>query len=133
MGDDVDINTLTMEQYMALIRDDIRPGVVKSKIDNDVKFKINSNFMRDLRRRLFIGTDDEDAHEHVQRLLEIVDLFHFLGVTDVSFLETGQYAVSGDVGYDVLEISWSKDHGTDTPYLLDGYEVLMLIQLVLLR
>ncbi|GJW04162.1 hypothetical protein Tco_1563018 [Tanacetum coccineum] len=27
------------------------------------------------------GTNDEDAHEHVQRVLEIVDLFHFPGVT----------------------------------------------------
>ncbi|GJR41274.1 zf-CCHC domain-containing protein [Tanacetum coccineum] len=35
-------------------------------------------------------------------------------------LETGRYAVSGDVGYGVLGISWS----TDTPYLLNGYGVL---------
>ncbi|GJU44567.1 retrovirus-related pol polyprotein from transposon TNT 1-94 [Tanacetum coccineum] len=27
------------------------------------------------------GTDDEDAHEHVQRVLEIANLFHFPGVT----------------------------------------------------
>ncbi|GKA16305.1 hypothetical protein Tco_0696052, partial [Tanacetum coccineum] len=27
------------------------------------------------------STDDEDAHEHVRRVLEIVDLFHFPGVT----------------------------------------------------
>ncbi|GKE61080.1 hypothetical protein Tco_1511447, partial [Tanacetum coccineum] len=37
--------------------------------------------MRELRRKLFKGTDDEDAHEHVRRVLEIVDLFHFPGVT----------------------------------------------------
>ncbi|GKC28832.1 BTB/POZ domain-containing protein-like protein [Tanacetum coccineum] len=35
-------------------------------------------------------------------------------------LETGRYAVSTDVGYGVLGISWS----TDAPYLLDGYDVL---------
>ncbi|GJV39965.1 putative reverse transcriptase domain-containing protein [Tanacetum coccineum] len=35
-------------------------------------------------------------------------------------LETRRYVVSSNVGYDVLEISWS----TDTPYLLDGYGVL---------
>ncbi|GKD28133.1 hypothetical protein Tco_1234347 [Tanacetum coccineum] len=64
MGDDVDINMLTMEQYLALIQDKIRPGVVKPEIGNDVKFEINSNFMRELRRKLFKGTDDEDAYEH---------------------------------------------------------------------
>nr|GEY87007.1 hypothetical protein [Tanacetum cinerariifolium] len=86
MGDDVDINTLTMEQYMALIQDNIRPGIVKLEIDGDVKFKINGNFMRELRRKRFKGTDDEDAHEHVQRVLEIVDLFHFPGVTHDAFM-----------------------------------------------
>ncbi|GJR46717.1 RNA-directed DNA polymerase, eukaryota, nucleotide-binding alpha-beta plait domain protein [Tanacetum coccineum] len=71
MEDDVDINMLTMEQYLASIQDDIRPGVVKPKISNDVKFEINSNFMRELRCKLFKGTDDEDAHEHVRRVFPI--------------------------------------------------------------
>ncbi|GJV12337.1 hypothetical protein Tco_1353878, partial [Tanacetum coccineum] len=81
MEDDVDINSLTIEQYLAWVQDDIRPGVIKPKISNDVEFEINSNFMRELRRKLFKGTDDEDAHEHVRRVLEIADLFHFPGVT----------------------------------------------------
>ncbi|GKB04153.1 hypothetical protein Tco_0832296 [Tanacetum coccineum] len=81
MEDDVDINTLTMEKYMAWVQDDIRPGMVKPKIGNDVEFEINSNFIRELRRKLFKGTDDEDAHEHVRKVLEIADLFHFPGIT----------------------------------------------------
>nr|GFB76572.1 hypothetical protein [Tanacetum cinerariifolium] len=64
MKDDVDINMLTMEQYLALVQDNIRPGMVKPKIGNDVEFEINSNFMRELRRKLFKGTNDEDVHEH---------------------------------------------------------------------
>ncbi|GJX05009.1 hypothetical protein Tco_0190925 [Tanacetum coccineum] len=70
-----------MEQYLALIQDNIRPSIVKLQINGDVKFKINGNFIRELRRKLFKGTDDEDAHEHVRRVLEIVDLFHFPRVT----------------------------------------------------
>nr|GEW62229.1 hypothetical protein [Tanacetum cinerariifolium] len=35
--------------------------------------------MKELRRNLFVGTEDEDAHEHVQRVLEIADLFHIPG------------------------------------------------------
>ncbi|GKE31144.1 hypothetical protein Tco_1450466 [Tanacetum coccineum] len=81
MEDDVDINTLIIEQYLAWVQDDIRPGVVKPKIGNDVEFEINSNFMRELRRKLFKGTDDEDAHKHVQRVLKIANLFHFPDVT----------------------------------------------------
>ncbi|GKB67686.1 hypothetical protein Tco_0929098, partial [Tanacetum coccineum] len=65
MEDDVDISALTMEQYIALISDDIKPGIVKPKIGDDVEFEINANFMRELRRKLFVGTDDEDAYEHV--------------------------------------------------------------------
>ncbi|GJT09584.1 retrotransposon ORF1 [Tanacetum coccineum] len=37
--------------------------------------------MRELRCKLFKGVDDEDAHEHVWRVLEIVDLFHFPSIT----------------------------------------------------
>ncbi|GKD30796.1 ribonuclease H-like domain-containing protein [Tanacetum coccineum] len=81
MGDDVDINALTIEQYLALIQDNNRPGIVKPKIGDDVKFEINRNFMRELRCKLFASTDNEDDHEHVRRVLEIVDLFHFPGVT----------------------------------------------------
>ncbi|GJR19323.1 hypothetical protein Tco_0967850 [Tanacetum coccineum] len=65
-----------MEQYLTLIQDNIRPSIVKPKIGDD-----NSNFMKELRRKLFKGTNDEDAHKHVQRVLEIADLFHFPGVT----------------------------------------------------
>ncbi|GJR19411.1 hypothetical protein Tco_0967938 [Tanacetum coccineum] len=81
MEDDVDISALTVEQYIALIPDDIKPGIVNPEIGDDVEFEINANFMRELRRKLFTGTDDEDAYEYVRTVLEIVDLFHFPGVT----------------------------------------------------
>ncbi|GJZ80109.1 hypothetical protein Tco_0644946 [Tanacetum coccineum] len=68
-------------QIKDIYSDNNRPGIVKPDIGNDVEFESNSNFMRELRRKLFAGTDDEDAHEHVQRVLEIVDLLHFPGVT----------------------------------------------------
>nr|GEV77296.1 hypothetical protein [Tanacetum cinerariifolium] len=96
MKDDVDINTLTMKQYLARVQDDIRPGVVKSKIDNDIELEINSNFMRELRCKLFKGNDDHDVHEHLQRVLEIVDLFHFPDVThDVIMLRVFPITLKG--------------------------------------
>ncbi|GJV14677.1 reverse transcriptase domain-containing protein [Tanacetum coccineum] len=52
--------------------------------------------MKELRRKLFAGTDDEDAHEHVRRVLEIVNLFHFLGVThDVVMLRVFPITLKG--------------------------------------
>ncbi|GJZ65461.1 ribonuclease H-like domain-containing protein [Tanacetum coccineum] len=77
---DIDINTLFIKQYMALTRRD-RPGVVIPELGNDVDFEIKSHFMSELRCNLFAGADDEDAHEHVRRVLEITDLFHIPGVT----------------------------------------------------
>ncbi|GJW21917.1 reverse transcriptase domain-containing protein [Tanacetum coccineum] len=65
MEDDVYIDALTMDQYIALIPDDIIPGIVNPKVGDDVEFEINANFMRELRCKLFAGTNDEDAYEHV--------------------------------------------------------------------
>ncbi|GJT56593.1 RNA-directed DNA polymerase, eukaryota, nucleotide-binding alpha-beta plait domain protein [Tanacetum coccineum] len=85
-----------MEQYLALIQDNIRPGIVKPKIDGNVKFEINGNFMMELTCKLFKGTDDEDAHKHVRRVLEIVDLFHFTGVPhDAVMLRVFPITLSG--------------------------------------
>ncbi|GJR68554.1 hypothetical protein Tco_0014619 [Tanacetum coccineum] len=98
MEDDVDISALTMEQYIALIPDDIKPDIVNPMIGDEVEFKINANFMRELRCKLFAGTDDEDAYEHVRTVLEIVDLFHFLGVThDAIMLREKAYQLTHKV------------------------------------
>ncbi|GJX04782.1 hypothetical protein Tco_0190698 [Tanacetum coccineum] len=85
-----------MEQYLALIQYNIRPGIVKPEIDSDVKFKINGNFMSKLRLKLFKGIDDENAHEHVRRVLEIVDLFHLPSIThDAVMLRVLPITLSG--------------------------------------
>ncbi|GKA65813.1 RNA-directed DNA polymerase, eukaryota, reverse transcriptase zinc-binding domain protein [Tanacetum coccineum] len=80
MGD-ADINTLTMEQYLALTRGNQAPGVVKFEIGGNVNFKIKSQFMRELREDTFSGNKNDDAYEHVKRILDIVSLFNISGVT----------------------------------------------------
>ncbi|GKA96187.1 hypothetical protein Tco_0818282 [Tanacetum coccineum] len=77
----VDINTLTMEQYLALSRDNQAPGVVKPEIGGNVNFKIKSQFMRELREDTFSGNKVEDAHDHIDRVLSIVGLFNIPGVS----------------------------------------------------
>ncbi|GJU40762.1 hypothetical protein Tco_1193719 [Tanacetum coccineum] len=77
----VDINSLTMEQYLALARGNQAPGVVKPEIGGNVNFEIKSQFMRELREDTFSGNKNEDAHDHVDRILSIVSLFNIPGVS----------------------------------------------------
>nr|GEW33678.1 hypothetical protein [Tanacetum cinerariifolium] len=63
---DVDINTLTLEQYMALTRGNNGPDVVRPEIRNNADFEIKSQFMKELRLNLYASIEDEDAYEHVQ-------------------------------------------------------------------
>ncbi|GKD40833.1 hypothetical protein Tco_1261040 [Tanacetum coccineum] len=61
----VNINTLTMEQYLTLSRENQTPGVVKLEIGGNVNFEIKSQFMRELREDTFSGNKNEDAHDHI--------------------------------------------------------------------
>ncbi|GJV20980.1 hypothetical protein Tco_1370000 [Tanacetum coccineum] len=76
-----EIDDLTMEQYLTLTRGNQAPGVVKPEIEGNVNFKIKSQFMRELRKDTFSRNKNEDAHEHVERVLYIVSLFNIPGVT----------------------------------------------------
>ncbi|GJZ73787.1 hypothetical protein Tco_0637933 [Tanacetum coccineum] len=62
----VDVDTLTMEQYLALSRENEAPGVVKPKIKGNVNFKIKSQFMRELREDTFSGNKDEGISNYTQ-------------------------------------------------------------------
>ncbi|GKB26185.1 hypothetical protein Tco_0865586 [Tanacetum coccineum] len=76
-----EIDNLTTEQYLALTRGNQAPGVVKPEIGGNVNFEIKSQFMRELREDTFSRNKNDDAHEHVERVLDIVSLFNILGVS----------------------------------------------------
>ncbi|GKA17658.1 hypothetical protein Tco_0697495 [Tanacetum coccineum] len=76
-----EIDNLTMEQYLALTRGNQAPGVVKPEIGGNVNFEIKSQFMRELREDTFSENKNNDAHEHVERVLDIVNLFNIPGVS----------------------------------------------------
>ncbi|GJS83034.1 hypothetical protein Tco_0749575 [Tanacetum coccineum] len=80
MGE-VDIDALAMEQYLALTRGNQVPGVVKPAIGNNVNFKMKSKFMGELRENTFLGNKNHGAHEHVEKVLDIVSLFNIPGLT----------------------------------------------------
>ncbi|GJS55402.1 hypothetical protein Tco_0628764 [Tanacetum coccineum] len=70
-----------MEQYLALSRENHALGMVKPEFGGNVNFEIKSQFMRELREDTFFGNKNEDAHDHIDRVLNIVSLFNILGVS----------------------------------------------------
>ncbi|GKE77807.1 hypothetical protein Tco_1543927, partial [Tanacetum coccineum] len=71
----------TMEQYMSKTRTDYGSGVARPKIDNKDQFELKGQFLKELRENTFSGSDNEDANEHIEKVLEIVDLFHVPNIT----------------------------------------------------
>nr|GEW32999.1 hypothetical protein [Tanacetum cinerariifolium] len=70
----------TMEQYMSKTRAYYGSGVVRPKEDKD-NFELKGQFLKELRTNTFSGLDHEDANEHIEKVLEIIDLFHIPNIT----------------------------------------------------
>ncbi|GJW93505.1 hypothetical protein Tco_0173177 [Tanacetum coccineum] len=71
----------TMEQYMSKIRADYGSGVTRPKTEDNDNFELKGQFLKELRTNTFSGSDHEDANEHIEKVLEIVDLFHIPNIT----------------------------------------------------
>ncbi|GJZ64681.1 hypothetical protein Tco_0621102 [Tanacetum coccineum] len=53
----------------------------KPTIDADIQFELKGQFLKELRDNTFSGPEHEDANEHIENVLEIVDLFHVPKIT----------------------------------------------------
>ncbi|GJW32235.1 retrovirus-related pol polyprotein from transposon TNT 1-94 [Tanacetum coccineum] len=73
--------TETMEQYMSKTRGDYGSGVTRPSINQDTHFELKGQFLKELRDNTFSGSEHEDANEHIEKVLEIVDLFHIPKIT----------------------------------------------------
>nr|GEV04958.1 copia protein [Tanacetum cinerariifolium] len=71
----------TMEQYMSKTRANYGSGVVRPKIKDKDHFELKGQFFKELRDNTFSGSEHEDANEHIEKVLEIVDLFHIPNIT----------------------------------------------------
>ncbi|GJS75456.1 hypothetical protein Tco_0725337 [Tanacetum coccineum] len=71
----------TVEEYMTKTREDFGSGVARPKFDKDSKFELKGQFLKELRNHTFSGSENEDANEHIERVLEIVVLFTTSDVT----------------------------------------------------
>ncbi|GJY08605.1 hypothetical protein Tco_0375659 [Tanacetum coccineum] len=82
--------TETMEQYMNKTRENYRSGVTRPTINQDTPFELKGKFLKDLRDNTFSGSKHEDANEHIEKVLEIVDLFHIPKVTQDQIMLRGK-------------------------------------------
>ncbi|GKE35412.1 reverse transcriptase domain-containing protein, partial [Tanacetum coccineum] len=71
----------TMEQYMSKTRANYGSGVARPKIEDKDNFELKGQFLKELRTKTFSGSDHEDANEHIEKVLEIVDLFHIPNIS----------------------------------------------------
>nr|GEU69792.1 hypothetical protein [Tanacetum cinerariifolium] len=71
----------TMEHYMSKNQADYGLGVVRPKIEDKDNFELKGQFLKELRTNTFSGLDRKDANQHIEKVLEIVDLFHIPNIT----------------------------------------------------
>ncbi|GJU08850.1 hypothetical protein Tco_1125280 [Tanacetum coccineum] len=76
-----EIMTETTDQYMSKTRGNYGSGVARPKISDKTHFELKEQFLKELRENTFSGSEHEDANEHIEKVLEIVDLFHIPEVT----------------------------------------------------
>nr|GEW13283.1 hypothetical protein [Tanacetum cinerariifolium] len=77
----VEMMVKTMEQYMSNTRADYGLGVARPKIENKDNFELKGQFLKELRTNTFSGSDHKEANEHIEKVLEIVDLFDIPNIT----------------------------------------------------
>ncbi|GJU24873.1 hypothetical protein Tco_1163494, partial [Tanacetum coccineum] len=56
------------------------------KIDDKDSFELKGQSLKELRDNTFSGSDHEDANEHIEKVLEIVNLFDIPNITQVQVM-----------------------------------------------
>ncbi|GJW25914.1 retrovirus-related pol polyprotein from transposon TNT 1-94 [Tanacetum coccineum] len=86
--------TETMEQYMSKTRGDYGSGVTRPTINQDTHFELKGQFLKELCDNTFSGSEHEDANEHIEKVLKIVDLFHIPKITQHQIMVRRAFPVS---------------------------------------
>ncbi|GJX31179.1 hypothetical protein Tco_0241034 [Tanacetum coccineum] len=68
----------TMEEYMCKTRGDYGSGVTRPKFDDKAHFELKGQFLKELHDNIFIGSDHEDANEHIEK--EVILFYNGLEV-----------------------------------------------------
>ncbi|GJY23333.1 hypothetical protein Tco_0396991 [Tanacetum coccineum] len=93
----------TMKQYMSKTRADYGSGIARPKIDDKDHFELKGQLLKELRENTFSGSDHEDANKHIDKVLEIVNLFHVPNIIqDQIMLRVFPMLALDDDGDDVI-------------------------------
>nr|GEX60308.1 hypothetical protein [Tanacetum cinerariifolium] len=65
-----------MEQYISKTRADYGSGVARPEVKDKDNFELKGQFLKELCTNTLSGLNHEDVNEHIEKVLEIVDLFH---------------------------------------------------------
>ncbi|GKE03637.1 retrovirus-related pol polyprotein from transposon TNT 1-94 [Tanacetum coccineum] len=95
----------TMEQYTSKTRGDYGLSVTSPTINKDTHFELKGKYFKELRDNTFSGSEHEDANEHIEKVLKIIDLFHIPKVTqDQIMLQTFPVSLTGAAS------RWLRNH-----------------------
>ncbi|GKA98605.1 hypothetical protein Tco_0826542 [Tanacetum coccineum] len=61
------------EEYVTQGRDDYYSGITKAMINGKTAYKLKGKFLDDLQNNTFSGTNGEDAVEHIENFLKIIN------------------------------------------------------------
>ncbi|GKA84120.1 stromal 70 kDa heat shock-related protein, chloroplastic [Tanacetum coccineum] len=107
--------TKTIEQYISKTSGDYGSGVTRLKINTDTHFELKRQFLKELRDNTFSGSEHKDANEHIEKVLDIVDLFHIPNITqDQIMLRAFPVSLTG------AAIRWLGNEPADTHFELKG-------------
>nr|GEY74412.1 hypothetical protein [Tanacetum cinerariifolium] len=70
----------TTKEYVNKTRGDYYSGITKTMINGKAAYELKGKFLDDLRNNAFSGTNGEDAVEHFENFLKIVDPLDFPNV-----------------------------------------------------
>ncbi|GJW00161.1 hypothetical protein Tco_1555412 [Tanacetum coccineum] len=76
------VSTLRNHQYASLSLDTLRSPDFNLLSDEEYSEEEEEEEAMDLRENTFSGSDNEDANEHIEKVLKIVDLFHVPNITN---------------------------------------------------
>ncbi|GJW96117.1 hypothetical protein Tco_0177925 [Tanacetum coccineum] len=111
----------TMEQYMSKTRADYGSGVASPKIKDKDNFELKGQFLKELQTNTFSGSDHEDANEHIEKVLEIVDLFYIPNITiDQMMLRAFPMSLTGAAS------RWLRNEPTGSITTWDGLKTKFL-------
>ncbi|GKB88433.1 hypothetical protein Tco_0960705, partial [Tanacetum coccineum] len=63
----------TMEEYVTEVRGDYYSSITKTMINGKAAYELKGKFLDDLRNNAFSETNEEDAIEHIESFLKIID------------------------------------------------------------